>query len=255
MAADRASTANDRAGESAEPRTRGGWAPVGTGAQRRAHHSEHGTPRGRRAKQNLLDAARRVFERVGYFGAKVEEIISEAGVARGTFYTYFPDKLAIFQVLTAEVDKAIQDAVSAAESPPGLDPVGRLDAANRRYIEVYRRNAALYGLGEQVATMDPVIHERRLRGRLENVERVRVTICRWQSRGLADPSVDAANAAALLVAMTSNFCYWWFVGGETHDDEEAARELTNAWVRVTGLRSRPAPRWLHQASSSAIRPS
>lgn len=260
----RASRTVQTAPQEQPPRTRGGWAPAGTAAERRANHGVNSTSRGRRSRQKLIDAARRVFERVGYFDATIDDIITEAGVARGSFYTYFPDKLSVFQIVALEVNHAVRSAVadhssSVAADPEGrpepakrLDIVQRLDAANRRYIETYRQNAKIYGLIEQVATIDPTIHATRMRDRADNVARVARTIRSWQDRGMADPDVEPETAAALLVSMTSNFCYWWFVAGEEHDDR-AVEELTATWVRVTGLRKRPRPTWL-RARADQVQP-
>jgi AcrR family transcriptional regulator len=41
--------------------------------------------------------ARGVFARSGYHAAKVEDIVTAAGVARGTFYLYFEDKRSVFE--------------------------------------------------------------------------------------------------------------------------------------------------------------
>lgn len=239
--------------QEAAPRTRGGWTPAGTAAERRANHSVNSTSRGRRSRQKLVDAARRVFERVGYFDATIDDIITEAGVARGSFYTYFPDKLSVFQIVAVEVNEDVQTSLAAEPLGADLDPVQRLAAANRRYIDAYRRNAQIYGLVEQVATIDPTIHTDRLRNRTDNVERVAATIRGWQNRGLADPELEPETTAALLVSMTSNFCYWWLVGGEQHD-ERAVDELTATWVRVTGLRKRPRPTWLKARAEQTSAP-
>jgi AcrR family transcriptional regulator len=40
----------------------------------------------------ILDAALKVFAKKGYRGATIREIASEAGVAEGTIYNYFPSK-------------------------------------------------------------------------------------------------------------------------------------------------------------------
>jgi AcrR family transcriptional regulator len=238
--------AADQLAEVVGPRTRGGWTPAGTAAERRANHGINGTARGRRSRRRLIDAARRVFERVGYIDATIDDIITEAGVARGSFYTYFPDKLSVFQIVALEATDAARRASAPESSTPGLDPVQRLEAANRRYIETYRRHAKIFGLIEQVATVCPTVQAIRRQWRVESVERVTASIERWQRRGLADPALEsAATTAALLVSMTGNFCYWWLVGGEKHDDEKAAAELTKMWVRVTGLRKRPRPSWLN----------
>jgi len=44
----------------------------------------------------IIDASTRVFPRLGYHKATVEDIIQEASVARSTFYVYFSSKREIF---------------------------------------------------------------------------------------------------------------------------------------------------------------
>src|SRR3954470_825452 len=48
-------------------------------------------------RQQILAHARDVFAKKGYHAAKIDDIVSAAGVARGTFYLYFEDKRAIFE--------------------------------------------------------------------------------------------------------------------------------------------------------------
>jgi AcrR family transcriptional regulator len=48
-------------------------------------------------RQQILLFARDVFAKHGYHAAKIDDIVSAAGVARGTFYLYFEDKRAIFE--------------------------------------------------------------------------------------------------------------------------------------------------------------
>ena len=50
-------------------------------------------------RQQILAHARQVFARRGYHAAKIDEIVAAAGVARGTFYSYFDDKRAVFEEL------------------------------------------------------------------------------------------------------------------------------------------------------------
>ena len=55
------------------------------------------TDRGRSTRSKLLAVAERVFGELGYEAASVTSITHEAGIAQGSFYTYFPSKLAIFE--------------------------------------------------------------------------------------------------------------------------------------------------------------
>lgn len=43
-------------------------------------------------RQRILDAARSVFFREGFYGATVDQIVAEAGASRPTFYLHFRDK-------------------------------------------------------------------------------------------------------------------------------------------------------------------
>ena len=52
-------------------------------------------------RQQLLELARHLFAKKGYHETNVEDIVSAADVARGTFYLYFADKRAIFEELVS----------------------------------------------------------------------------------------------------------------------------------------------------------
>lgn len=221
-------------------RTRGGWVPVGTAADRRANHIERGTQRGKQTRARILAAARRVFERDGYFEATINDIVSEAGVARGSFYTYFTSKLEVFQLIAAEVDRCIDESVTTQPGDVRKDVISNLERSHRRYFAAYREHASIYGLTEQVATIDAGVQEARLRSRQRHVARVARCIQRWQERGVADPDIDPHTSAGALVSMISNFNYWRLVGHDEYDEEQAAETLTEIWVRALKLRRRPS---------------
>jgi AcrR family transcriptional regulator len=220
---------------SAAARTRGGWAPAGTAAARRVAHGERTTAKGLRTRDELVAAARRVFERDGYSGARVADIAAGAGVAHGSFYTYFSSKQDAFLAVMRAVGVQFREAIAGPPGEVHADAYHALDASNRRYLDTYRENSVIWALAEQVATIDPEIHEIRLRGRRQHVERVAATIRRWQDRGIADPGIDPQTTAGALVSMLSNFAYWWLAGGDSYDPEAAAATLTEIWARAVGL--------------------
>lgn len=236
------STVRDRNGQG--PRTRGGWTPAGTAAKRRENYSRQGTPRGQRRRREILDAARRVFERDGYIDVNVEDIVKEADVSRGSFYTYFPSKLDAFQALTSEMGDQIDQAVTYRADHEQVSPIDNLREANRQYIEVYKNNAAFYGVVEQVSNIDAETRSFRQIGRRRHIERLSRRIRTWQATGYADPTLDPNSTAAALVSMTSNQCYWWFVCGENSGHPGRDHEvITDIWVRVLGLRTVPNEDW------------
>jgi AcrR family transcriptional regulator len=192
----------------------------------------------------LLDAARHVFERDGYVDARVADIAQLAGVAHGTFYTYFDSKRDVFRAVMADVRDQINEAITVPPHPGPLQPgergdglLERLDLANRRFLDVYRENSRLMLLFEQVATIDPEIGGYRQCCRRAHVDRIAGAIRRLQRRGLADPDLDSRTAAAALVSMLSNFAYHWLAMAEPFDDELAKRTLTRLWAGALGLRA------------------
>jgi AcrR family transcriptional regulator len=64
----------------------------------------------------ILEAARRVFARLSYASANVEEIAQEAGVAKGTVYLYFKSKEEIFAAVLGHDLEVLTDKTIAAMS-------------------------------------------------------------------------------------------------------------------------------------------
>jgi AcrR family transcriptional regulator len=59
-------------------------------------------PRAAATVRRLIDAGARLFADRGYHGTGVDDVVTEAGFARGTFYKYFDEKLDLLLQLTRE---------------------------------------------------------------------------------------------------------------------------------------------------------
>jgi AcrR family transcriptional regulator len=211
-------------------------------------HSKRGTARGEKTRRQIIDAARRVFERDGYLDIGVADIAREAGVAHGSFYTYFESKLEVFRVVCTEVSEAVAREVHRRpDEEIGLDPVDALCHANLRYFRVYEQNARVYALMEQLAHIDPSLTDTANDRRGKNLDRIGALIKRWQDRGLADPAVEPASTAAVLLAAISNTAYWLFAAPDhsaASTADEALNAVNNVWIKTVDLRRKPNPEWL-----------
>ena len=67
-------------------------------------------------RQQILDAARRLFAERGYHATSIHDIIRTADIARGTFYLYFESKRAIFVELLDEFFHTLAGAVRRIDS-------------------------------------------------------------------------------------------------------------------------------------------
>ena len=69
------------------------------------------TDRGRRTLRLILDAAAEDFGERGYHEGSIARIAQRAGVAIGSFYTYFHSKEAVFRALVADMSRQVRDNV------------------------------------------------------------------------------------------------------------------------------------------------
>lgn len=78
-------------------------------------------------RQQILHAAREVFAKRGYHQATIDDIVAQAGVARGTFYLYFEDKRSVFSDLidrfSAKLTMAIVSIVTEDPERPVADQI------------------------------------------------------------------------------------------------------------------------------------
>ena len=74
--------------------------------------------KGERRKQDLLNIAYRMFIEKGYENTSVDDIIIEAGIAKGTYYYYFESKEATLEaVIEMMIEKAENIAKAALMKP------------------------------------------------------------------------------------------------------------------------------------------
>jgi len=112
------------------------------------------TSRGRKTRQNILDAAEAEFGEKGFHDGSISGITQRAGVALGTFYTYFDSKEAIYEALVAYMSRRIREWIG--ERVAGASD--RLTAERmgiEAYIEFARQHKGIYRIiseAEFVAT-------------------------------------------------------------------------------------------------------
>lgn len=191
--------------------------------------------RGERTRRRLLESSRAVFERKGFLETRMIDIAAEANMAVGSIYNYFDSKEEMFREAVEEMVAGIFPPAGPASEGPMRDPISRIEATTRHFLEFYRSNAGMMTQFEAVATAIPEFHAMRAKVRFQTVERNRRAIVRMQEQGVVDRSLDPFVTASLLVAMTSNFTYTWFVLGQEFEPEEAVHHITILWARALGL--------------------
>jgi AcrR family transcriptional regulator len=208
------------------------------GAKAGESASEPTTDRGRRTRAALVRAARRVFEKKGFLEARIVDITRSARVSYGTFYTYFPSKEAVFRELVHRIHEDFEADVSQPDSPE-LSAWERIDRANRRYFEAYKRNARMMAIIEQVATFNDEFRLLRREVRYAALARSERAIERWQREGLVPNDLDPRYAASALGSMVDRSFYVWLLLGEPFEEELAISTLNRLCARALGLSIEP----------------
>jgi AcrR family transcriptional regulator len=168
-------------------------------------------------RTRLLEAATRVFARVGYEAASVEDIAFEAGIGKPTVYRYFHGKEALFEAVFAEALDDLEarlDAALTVERPFAR----QLAALIGEIVPTFRTHfAAMRGFNDGETSKRRLFRQRR--SRIE--ARLGAAIEAGQRAGAARP-FDAAIAARFLIGMV-----WSGTNAGLDDDRAIAAAVTD----------------------------
>ncbi len=195
------------------------------------------TARGLRTRAALVAAAKEVFEEIPFPESRITDITARAGVASGTFYTYFDSKEEIFREVAAEVLREMSEAPRRGLESGGNDPISDIYNASRSYFLACVRNAGIVTSIEQVAPGDKDVAAERRSTVIQNVKRGERWIRRLQERGICD-DIDPWTTAMALHTMNVRIAYDHLLphaSGAEADVDALARAVTRIWARTVGL--------------------
>jgi AcrR family transcriptional regulator len=177
-------------------------------------------------RQSILNHAREVFARRGYHDAKIDEIVAEAGIARGTFYLYFKDKRAVFEEI---VDRAFTHIGMAIVR---VDPQDRGRSVSEQVQENIRRivrtlledRSTTKILLTDAVGVDPAF-DRKLQSFYEVVENLLVESLReGQELGIVAPG-DPRMFAYLMIGILKEILYQVVRRDVAYTEDEVARGI------------------------------
>ncbi len=106
------------------------------------------TPTTRNAKNTfevIEKAAIKLFYKRGYHGTTVKDITAEAGVAAGTFYLYFPSKIALYKHILSNFSHNIRKHI--AEQVRSKDTrIEKERAGIKAFIYYAQKNPEMYNI-------------------------------------------------------------------------------------------------------------
>lgn len=115
------------------------------------------TARGERTLRKILDAARHEFGERGFSDSSIVGITQRAGVALGTFYTYFDSKEAVFQALVRDMSGQVREQVGPVlgKASDALDGERR---ALEAFLDFVRDHRDIYRIIDEAEFVDPAAY-------------------------------------------------------------------------------------------------
>ena len=188
------------------------------------------TERGRKTLRLLLDAAAAEFGEKGFHESSVVSITQRAGVALGSFYTYFDSKDSLFRALVRDMSAQVRQTVGPviAAEPDRLE--GERKGLNK-FLNFVREHKELYRIIDEAEFVDPPSY----RAHYENtVNGYLASLKEAAAKGQVRDDVEEVHAWA-IVGMNVFLGLRFGVLGEDRDAAEvatiAADLLTNGLKR------------------------
>lgn len=194
------------------------------------------TQRGRNTRNKLVAAARDIFSRISFADVRITDITALAGVASGTFYTYFESKEEIFREIAAQVLNEMEEAPRRDPDNIERDPRRDIEFATREYFLCCVRNARIARSIEELQSRDEGVGGARRDVLLKGVRRGERWIRMLQDQGICDSALDPWATSLALNSMNVSVAYDQLVHRDEPGDIEAlVAAVSRIWRRSVGL--------------------
>jgi len=176
------------------------------------------TARGRRTLRQLLDAAAEEFGEKGFHEASISQITQRAGVAIGSFYTYFDSKEEVFTALVRDLSTQVRDFVAPRISAQA-NQIEAEREGQQAFLEFARLHKEIYRIIDEAEFVDPATYREHY---TSTARRIAARLDAAQARGEISPGSSEIRAWALMgmnVFLGLRFGVW----GDDYSTEEVAR--------------------------------
>ena len=113
------------------------------------------TDRGRRTQRAILDAAAAEFGEKGFHESSIVSITIRAGVALGSFYTYFESKEALFTALVQDMSGRVRDHVAPVLQSHSGSAIEAEGAALAAFLDFARQHKEIYRIIDEAEFVAP----------------------------------------------------------------------------------------------------
>ncbi len=180
----------------------------------------------RATRARLVEAARAQFSSRGYAAVTVDDIASDVGCSRATFYLHFPSKVEVLRAVSEN------DVLSAIEFYEGLDRVLATDSRDifRAWIagaiDWFEQHKDMLAAWNEATALEPAFTETARAGVSSLPEAMPLYLDRWSP----ERRDEGRLRVELLVAQLERFFARWALHGTIEvPADKAVDVLTDIW--------------------------
>ncbi|MBU7005390.1 TetR/AcrR family transcriptional regulator [Phosphitispora fastidiosa] len=189
-------------------------------------------------RQQIMDAAIKVFAKKGFNGTTTREIAREAGIAEGTIFRYFKTKKDLLLSLVSPY--VVQSLADTLEEVCGEDDETVLKAILRNRLKIINKNIDLVRLLLAESQFHPELRELFV---AKIVMEAAGLLERYIAQKIEDgeyKDIEPAIAVRALAGMTGIFVLWReYLAGEKYiafEDEKVVDAIAD--IYLNGIRKR-----------------
>ncbi len=204
---------------------------------------------GAERRQQILDAAKKVFAQRGYHDTNISHICEDLGIARGTLYQYFKSKHEVFAAIVEGLLARVRGVVEREppiELPDGFRPtadqaVAYAASSMRRVLRAVFEDEA----SRRILVREAVGHDVQIDKILKAIddiviERFAADIELSQRLGVLRADVDARTAALFMLGGSQKLALAAIESGRGTIDVDALSKSV-AELEMRGLLATPKP--------------
>lgn len=186
------------------------------------------TARGERTLRKILDAAQAEFGERGFAESSIVTITQRAGVALGTFYTYFDSKEAVFQAVVRDMSAQVRDHVAPAFKGAS-DSLDGERLALESFLQYARKHRDVYRIIDEAEFVEPVAYREHYETTCKRIA-ARLAAARDKGEIAADLSDQDLEVLAWGIMGANVFLGLKFAVWSSADAKRVA-EVTNRLLR------------------------
>jgi AcrR family transcriptional regulator len=164
-------------------------------------------------RDEVIEAALRVFSAKGYAGASVQDIADELGILKGSVYHYISSKEDIlYEVMLATHRLGLEAALSAvAIDGPPIAKIRSLISSMARFNATHPARTAI--LNRELRSLPPRRRREIIAGRDRYEELLQELIAEGQGDGSVSASLDVRVTTLALMSMINGIQLWYRPSG------------------------------------------